>query len=364
MKNVGVLGAAGSVGRYALKYLTDTEKYNVFAFGHKEEKIKGDSFFNNLSKVEWTFGDMQKKENLMEFINGKDVILNAMFCPEDIRIFISEICETKGIPCVDTGIPSCELTKLPEKTLYIYGAGALPGLSAVIGVYAAGNFKEINEYVHITSMDGLFSRGAAYDYLEGVSKDVLEKKASTEIRKDVTIPFIGNNDLRQYQDSETEIVARVTGCKDCRHYIAFGDANIQKAVEHSVLTFPDKPKEAVEQLMLQSQLSYSRSKEHMAFLIEVNGRDINDENKVQSTVVKFTSSPALTGISAGIVTELAVKENVIKGAYCFSQFPETNLYEKYIDDIVARLHSSPEMIMFEEFDLRLDDLNTEMNGEI
>ena len=80
--------------------------------------------------------------------------------------------------------------------------------------------------------------------------------------------------------------------------------------------------------------------------------------------MKFTSSPALTGISAGIVTELAAKEKIIKGAFCFSQFPATNLYEKYMDDIVDRLRSSPEMLMFEEFDLRLDDLNTEMTGEI
>ena len=364
MKNVGLLGAAGSVGRHALKYLSKIGEYNIYAFGHNEQTVKDDSFFDNLPNVQWTFGDMLQKELLIEFIKGKDIILNAMFCPEDVRELIVKACENNGIPCVDTGNFTSDSYKLPTNSLYIYGAGALPGLSAIIGTYAARNFKEVKEYVHISSMYGLFSRGAAYDYLEGVSKDVLEKKAPTEIRKDVNIPFVGVNDLRQYHDLETELVSRVVGCKESCHYIAFGDTDIQKIVEHSVLIFPDKPKEAVEQLMLQSQISFSRWKEHMAFLVEVSGVDKNDENKVQSTVVKFTSSPALTGISAGIVCELALKENSVKGSYSLSQLPETILYEKYIDGIVQRIRSSPEMIMFEEFDLKLDDLNTETFGEI
>ena len=222
----------------------------------------------------------------------------------------------------------------------------------------------MKEYTHITSMQGTFSRGAAYDYLSGVSKDISDKKLPSENRFGVQLPFIGQSDLYQYHDAETKLVTRVTGCRDGRHYITFGNPELQRIIEHSVLTFADNPEGAVEQLMTQSILHHRRAKEHIAFLIEVSGIDESGSESVRSLVVKFSASPALTGISAGISAEIAASETDLAGTFRLTELPERNLYAKYIDMIIKRLCDSPEKIMFDEFTVKLEELNEEMSGEI
>nr|WP_296793076.1 saccharopine dehydrogenase NADP-binding domain-containing protein [Ruminococcus sp.] len=358
-----MLGAYGNVGRYALKHLADSGKYELSALGRDIAKVKNDSFFQNISDVEWTFGDASCSETVEEFINGKDVILNTLFCSDTLKFEIYKKCMMEGIPCVDTGIP--ENIENFSGGSYLYGAGALPGLSSIMGVYAARGFSKLKSYTHITSMNGVFSKGSAYDYLSGVSKDLTDKKIPLEHRFGVDLPFIGKSDLYQYSDEETKIVTQLIGYSNGRHYITFGDPTIQKSIEHSVLIFASDPLSTAEKLVLQSKIHANRSREHMAFLIEVSGINENGTDEVRSLVIKFTSSPALTGLSAAVCTEIVLAEKNPTEILKLSELPEhKDLYENNIDMIVSSLRSSPEKIMFDEFNVKLEEMNEEMNGEI
>ena len=365
MKKIGVLGAYGSVGRNALEYLYNTGKYELYAVGRDLSKVENDSFFKAIPNIAWTSADVTDTVQLESFIAEKDVVLNTVSCSSMYSLKIAEICLKNGKRYVDAGMSEGFEKFEGERASFIYGAGALPGLSEVLGVYAADNFKTVTEYTHITSMEGVFSYGAAFDYLKGISADIAKGSTrSLERTESIQLPFIGTADIRCYVDGETKYVTEKVGCSNGRHYLAFGSGKMKSVIENAALTFSNDPENTAKQLVDFSRMYNIKAKEHIALIIEVKGEAEDGTNKIQTMILKCSSSPALTGMSAGLCVELAADAKYETGVFPLSKLPDSVLYDDFIPHIVYALKNSENTSIFETYPVGINELNEESFGEI
>lgn len=365
MKKIGLLGGYGSVGRYALAYLHNTGKYELYASGRDLSKVGQDVLLSAISGVVWSVLDVTNWKELEAFVEDKDIILNTVSFSSEYSAEIAALCVRKGKRYVDAGISAdLECLHCTDSSI-LYGAGALPGLSAVLAVYAAESFQKITSFTHITAMEGVFSRGAAYDYLKGISADISKGNSQGTVRiSGAEIPFVGIADMNQYIDKETRYVSEKIGFADGVHYLAFGSGAMKSAVERAVLTFSSNPEEAVQSLMDFSYMHNRKSCEHMTFVMEAKGRIQDGTETVQTMVLKFASSAALTGTSAGLCTEMLADAEREIGILPFCEFPDSALYPTWMPHIVSVLKNSHYTYLFETYPMSIDALNEESTGEI
>lgn len=365
MKKVGILGAYGSVGRYALKYLSETGKYEIYATGRHISNIQEDYFFSNMKQVLWVELDVTDTNALEQFVSDKDVIVNTVSCLNKYSYHIAELCMQCNTKYVDAGAVKGYETINANNGSLLYGTGALPGFSAVLAIYFAQQFSQIESFQHITSMEGVFSKGAAYDYLNGIMLDKSNTNNQPMERKQgVEIPFIGNLDLNQYIDSETTYVKDKLGCPNVKHFVSLGNSKLKTVVEKAMLIFRESPEEAVKQLIDFSQMYHIKSKEHMAYIIDGKGTDKNGATKESSLVLKFASALALTGTITGLCAGMLADATEEIGVINFSHFADCKLYEMYIPRFIAYLQDSEYTHMFEIYKMGLDDLKQDDYGEI
>ncbi len=365
MKRIAVLGAYGSVGRHALKYLYNTKKYELYACGRDPDKVRNDTFFTDMHGVKWIKLDVSDSEALEESIQDKDAVLNTVSYSGNCSENILKICTRMKKAYVDAGIPENAAGFTGRKDIsVIYGAGALPGLSSILGIYCAEGFSSVTCFRHITSFSGAFSYGAAYDYLKGICERSVNKSyEKNEFLKDVTLPVLGGTDLMQYSDNETEYVLKKTDCEDGKHYVSFGNSSLIPVIKRTALRFNDDPEGAVSELVTFSRMYNDRSDEHTAFIIEVKGRN-DSEDIYRTLVLKFDSSSSLTGLAAGVCTGIAADAEGPFGVYSLSEFPECRLYANALPVITEAIRNSEHKVLFEIYGEGIDMIINQNEGEI
>lgn len=364
MKRIAILGAYGTVGREALRYLYQTGHYELSAFVRQPERVHDDPFFADLPDVRWHRLDITEAEPLQDAIRGMDVVLNTVSCSGIHSRQVAEQCAAQQIAYVDAGIPDAigTLAGRTDLTL-LYGAGALPGLSAVLGVYAAQEFDTVTGYQHIASIRGAFSYGAAYDYLCGVHAQMHSEPAGQLVRN-VELPLLGCTDIRQYTDDETRYVLQKIGCPDGKHYVTLGSRQLRAVIERAVLRFASDPEGAAQELVTFSQLYRIRSQEHIAFLIEVQGTAAHGIPQTRTLLLKYDASAALTGLSAGLCTEIAANASQPTGVCSLTHFPDHPLYAGAMPQILRALGENRHKVVLETCACSLNEWMQESEGEI
>ncbi|HNZ98839.1 saccharopine dehydrogenase NADP-binding domain-containing protein [Ruminococcus sp.] len=356
MIRIGVLGGAGSVGRYALGYLAETEKFAIEAASRSITASCG-MFSCGMDNVSLTDLDVNDKTALGEFISRNDIVLNLVPAAVFSGTETARLCAEKSTPLVDAG------TAQGYEAIggnCIYSAGALPGFSAPLAVYAAEGFDSISSFTHISSMSGVFSFGAAYDYLEGVAGS--SSQENVRQLRGAEIPFVGEGDMTSYSDRETEYVRRRLGAEGT-HYISFGGSETSSLLKRAAMTFGSDKNGSAKKLVEMSRMYSIKANEHFAFVIEINGYK-NGGVKTETLVLKADSSQSLTGICAGLCTEMAAENLNSTGVFSFSEFAETPLYSRYMPYFIEKLGKNRHIIMLERFDMSVEELCEESSGEI
>ena len=277
MTKIGLLGGAGNVGRYALEYLASTGK---FALEAASRSITSSQM--NLENVKLTDLDVNDDSALADFVSRNDMILNLV--PSAVRsgVGIARICTEKGVPLADAGTAE-GYEEMGGNC--IYSAGAIPGFSAPLAVYAAKDFDKVGAFTHICSMSGVFSFGAAYDYLKGVvggsAQESVKQIPSAEI------PFVGTGSLTSYSDNETSYVCRRLGVQG-EHFVSFGGNETSSILKRAAMTFSSDKVGSAKKLVEMSKMYNIKTNEHFAFIIEVkgekNGREyifISDDERLK-----------------------------------------------------------------------------------
>lgn len=357
MIRIGLLGAGGTVGRYALEYLISTGKFAVEAASRNMTSSRKEVFHFETGKVKFTDFDINDDCTLKKFILRNDIVLNMI--PSAVRkgTDIAGYCAAAGRTLVDAGTAEGYENMGGN---CIYSAGALPGLSAPLAVHAAEGFDKVVSFKHICSVSGAFSFGAAYDYLEGVVSRAAQE--SVQQIRGADIPYVGVGDMTSYSDRETRYISDRLGAKG-EHYISFGGSETSSILKKAALTFESDKKGSAERLVEMSRMYNIKANEHFAFVIEIKGH-MNGEECVRTTVLKADSSQSLTGVSAGLCTEMAAENLNVTGVFSFSEFAETPLYSRYMPYFINTLRKNSHIIMLESFDMPIDGLNEESNGEI
>ena len=360
MKRIAILGAYGTVGREALQHLYSTGDYELYGLVRQPERVKEDPFFDAMPDVRWERLDITENERLTDAICGMDVVLNTVSCSGKYSRKIAELCAERNTAYVDAGIPDDigDLSGQSDKTL-LYGAGALPGLSSVLGVYAAQGFDTVSGYQHIASIHGAFSYGAAYDYLRGVSG----KYGGHHVKK-TELPLLGCTEIMQYTDDETHYVLQKIGCPDGKHYVTLGSRKLYATIERAVLRFESDPEGAARELVTYSQLYRVRSQEHMAFIIEVQGTTEQGIQQTRTLLMKYDSAAALTGLSAGLSTEIAANASQPIGVCSLTHFPDDPLYAKEMPRILRAIDENRHKVVFETCACSINEWMQESEGEI
>ena len=358
MNKIGILGAAGDVGRYALEYLNSTGRFQIEAVSRNINKARKDLFFNGMINVSFTEADITDNAFLEEFVRRNDVVLNMVSGAVRKGSEIADICAVNNRPFVDAGTGD-HFKNVSGKGFYT--AGALPGLSVPLAFYAARNFSKVTNYRHITSMSGVFSFGAAYDYLEGVTGSTA-KSGMVKQLKGVNVPFIGEEDLTEYSDLETAFLKKNL-CADGESFVSFGGAETGSIMKQAAVTFSTDKTGSANKLVELSRLHHIRANDHFMFLIEISG--ISEEKEKTSTLVlRMESSQSLTGLVSGICTEMAADETDLSGLISFSEFSRTPFFNRYMPDIVKKISGNKRTVMFDEYGMSIDELNEESYGEI
>lgn len=359
MNKIGILGATGSVGKHALKYLHAVGKYELSVASRNVVKLENDNFSKEMKDIVFVPISVTNDDELRKFIRENDVILNAI--PGYVRngAEIAKICIENGRRYIDAGTGE-DFATLEGNC--IYGAGALPGFSAPLAFHVAENYAQISSLTHITSMSGIFSYGAAYDYLSGVVKEEFPLKAM-EKRMNFELPFVGISHLSQYIDDETQYVCKKLGVEG-KHFVGFGLGGMNGVINQAALTFKENREEAAQKLVEMSKLYNVKTNEHIAFIVEINGTKKDGMSATQTLVLKMASSQALTGLVAGLCTEMMVECKCNTGTFSFTNFFDTELYESYMLHFIDTIRNSDYTHMFEIFPMSIEELNAEKEGEI
>lgn len=364
MLKVCVLGAYGNIGSHALRYLYDTKKYKLYASGRDISKVSAEDL-QYLDGVEWTNLDVNDEVALKNYIQDMDIVVNTVAFSSKNGHKIAKICIENNKKYIDAGMNEylANMDISNSDVTCIYGAGALPGLSGVLSTYVAKDFTFIDSFKHITSLQGVFSKGSAYDYLDGVSN--VDSSANLKKINKCYLPFIEEVSLNPYVDNETKYVANKIHLNDnANWYMAMKLGKFKSIIESSAIMFHSNPEEAVENLVKNSKLYNVKSDEHMIFMIEVFGTLSNGDKSFKTLILKSGNPSNLTGLVTGICADICADYTGNVGLLPFTQLADTVLYEKYLPYIVQRIQESSNTYIFDVYDCPLEDFNNDCLGEI
>lgn len=359
MVTIGVLGAYGRVGLQVLKFLYDKNKYVLYGAGRRPDNIKPE-IKKSLKNVNWFRIDVNKTEELETFVKGKDVIVNCTGPSAVYSRSIAKVCQKYVCKYVDTGhrkpLKDCELK--PDH-LYIYAAGACPGLSAFLCRYMAGRFQTVDHLVHMTVMDGDFTKSAAWDYIDGITGEHKIPPDVTLVKKENTeLPFVDQTvELSPYWDEEAQSVAQMCQPAPVSFYAGFPNPHFRKNVEQASILFSQNAERAAEELAQKSRISCSGGDGLLMFLTEISGISIEGKEKTETLAVRTKNPSDLTGETAAVITEMIAGENCGFGLYPLCRFQNYK-------DVMNQVQEMKSIEQFQIFESDIRSLNVMDEGEI
>jgi len=200
MTRVGLIGAAGHVGRAVLRYLHEDPKIQILAAGRSRAKIERTLSSSNYEKVEIDEFDLFNDDRLVQFCTNVDIVVNCAGPSGMVLDRVVVAAMRAGRPVIDPGgydpvlekLKNLEKNHKPTDPPVIVGAGLLPGLSGLYPRLIADSDEEtpperIDVFYAGTDMWG---ESSAWDIVQSVG-DFGNKKSPSFYRRgeEVSVPF-------------------------------------------------------------------------------------------------------------------------------------------------------------------------------
>lgn len=364
---IGILGAYGDIGYNVLKALKKLGISKVKCGGRNICKVT-DKMRVEFPEAIWETVDAVNTQQLAEFAENCNVILNCTGPSVVSSKKISENALKCGCKYIDVGCCDnfYEMSDDKAKTM-VFASGSTPGLSFLLCRYLAGQFIEVNSIKYIFGALGIFSHGAAWDYIEGIcgknnSSLVSYRKgerttmfAKRESQKDLPM-FPRKVELCPFADNETDLIMQSIGAKEGTFCIALDGSYLISELSKIRMKYSEQPQEAIESLIKASRLEMTDKRGYIKFLIEVEG--ITEKGKETKTLY-FTneSSSQLTAAVAACTATMAENGEIGIGIYPCGKIES---YEKLIQKV---LEVCPEAVM-ELFTGSIESLLNVQEGEI
>lgn len=323
MKTFGVLGATGSAGYWALRY-----------FGSRPQNVRVLAGVRSLSKVdetlkkacagaEWHAVDACDAPALARFADACDAVVNLVGPSSAYSRLVADACAPRTRLLVDGGhcMPAPG-GREQGRAACIYEAGALPGLSALLCRYLADHFESVGVLLSVSVLSGVFSPGAARDYLDGVIQSRMAGGAAAPsgaragagrpdglpAQRRMLLPFCREAlTLTAYTDSETASVERAVRPRRADFYVGMGAEAMRKSLEMAGALFAAEPEQAVELLVEGSRCHVPAGGAQMLYLIQMDGRLKNGTDGVRTLVLKACNPAAVTGSTAAAAADVLLE---------------------------------------------------------
>ncbi|MCG7409837.1 saccharopine dehydrogenase NADP-binding domain-containing protein [Paenibacillus sp. ACRRX] len=176
---IGILGAAGNVGREAVRTMIAATEYPILLGGRKQEQLR--SLFSEYeTRINVMQVDVYDAEQLHQFCRSCTIVVNCAGPSKQMKDIIAVACLEQGVHYVDVSgdehLYQLLLRRAHEieakNLVFLISAGAYPGLSEILPAYTAVQyFDEVHQIEVFFAGQGGFSINAAYDIVCSIKDD-------------------------------------------------------------------------------------------------------------------------------------------------------------------------------------------------
>lgn len=361
---IGVIGGYGNIGIYVVASLRQMGIGEIKIGGRNPEKVK--SKFDDIPSVKV---DIEDRESIIDFIKGCFVVINCAGPSTKMSFKLREVCKEIKCNLVDIGMSNKEFDMVEKNCTdisIIYGAGATPGLSALLTRWGGSHLSKVNSLEYYMGSMDVFTKSAAMDYLDGSFGNYSlngriwknRRVQSSELRKlnSVTLPFFQRDvTLIPFFDNESKYVAETLNLDNGKWYTVIDGKNIEKVLMKIQKDYLENCTKAVEDLCRVTNLEMLGRSSYMNIIIQYTGIDNGIEKTI--TDVLLSSGPAeLSGIVAASTASAILNGEMEFGEYALAKV-------KNPDSIINKIKAKRNINLF-SFDKKLEELIEEIEGEI
>ncbi len=325
---IGILGYGGAVGRVACDILK--KEWRIRGGQRRAPQSKdADGLFQTMRV------DVHDRDSLTRFCEGCRVVLNCVGPSYLIGDIVAQAAMRANAAYVDVFGGEVLERQLLDKGidrdgLFVIGAGAFPGLSALLPRWMLGQgFDSVDRFVGYAGGREYCSWGAGADMLlssvagfgtpDSIWTDGRVKKISGDWSSLQSVPgFKGDVIAQPFLHCESIAFAQKYGVQEVRWFSVLPDEVIMAAVSRGcarlIESGPDILDDIVGELMQTASLSMSGHRSWYTLMVEVSGIG-KGERLCKRAVLKSENSYELSGIIAAEVTSHLMNGKTENGVY-------------------------------------------------
>lgn len=365
---IGLIGGYGDVGLQAARVLNEWGKHSLRIGGRNPEmaRIKlGNEFY----RADWKQVDIDSDQSLEEFVHGCKLIINCAGPSHRLTAKAARICLVKGCHYVDAGI-NTDLENMRgslQKTVVLYAAGAMPGLSGLLPRWMAEAFDKVESLVCYSGHLDKFTTSAAEDYLAGASgkgnkalmswKNGSIQPSAFRRKESIKLPFFSREViLYPYFDEEAKVVAELLALCDGEWYIASDGSHVSSILEEVCPQFLSDSKAAVKRLCTASELDAAGRRKYINFIFQISGM-LNGARITQTLALQAERPAVLTGLAAAAAGIAVAEGQIPPGVRAFAEIPEP-------EKVITRLGSAKGINFLKVVEGSVEQMLQTVEGEL
>lgn len=366
---IGIIGAYGDVGLNAARMLYEWGKHPLRMGGRNAQGAK-ELYSGEFPQAEWLNVDIEDEQSLYAFVQGCTLIVNCAGPSYRTAARVAQACLEKSCRLVDAGVDKSmeALGRESGRPLTVlYGAGATPGLSALLPRWLGQAFDRVDSLVCYTGVLNRFTAAAAQDYLAGVSgsdnqplaawKDGICRPSALRRKQQVRLPFFPREvTLYPYIDREARFVASTLSLRDGEWYITGDGRHVPAVLDEARLAFSTDRQYAVKRLCEASALDSAGRQNYIRFLLQLIGSS-SGSPIARTLILEAGQTSLLTGATAGAAAMAVLEGEVAAGVRPLAEISDPA-------KVVDRLRSANCINQFHVADGRLEDLLQAAEGEL
>lgn len=273
---IGVIGGYGNIGKEIISLLMDRGHGNV-TIGSRKQQLDHQA----VSQLPWAYVDLSDRSSICDFMQKHTIIINAAGPSTVYSLIVAECAAETGAHLIDCGyhrdISTLSITH--QSQCILYNIGAIPGLSELLPLIFRKDFKTIDNFVHLYSITGKFSKTAAVDFIEGLFSD---KGSNHQMMPENTITL---NDILsfypkaeriiRYNNFDTDQVQQMMNCSEAEWYNIICGKNTNDFFRELPRKYFTNKERLVTELCLAAEQDSLAIPGNITFVVEIHGKDQN-----------------------------------------------------------------------------------------
>lgn len=359
MKKIAISGAGGKIGREICRYLKQMMPNAEIRIGSRNESEKIIQLMNEIPNMTWRQVDVENPESLKRFVEGQDLLINAVgpagkYAQEIMRIVLP-ICHV-----VEVGYHPVFERQIGENTSHwgIFGAGCAPGFIGLLCRKMMEAELKINHWRLWYLIREALSMSAALDLADNFTSTSRKKErmsldgANQPVGKSEgsRLPLFSETvHALRYYDQEAKEIDTLYGVKESELYLLWDEDMLELAGKYA-----GNSKAFAEQLCNLSKVALLSRKPLLRIVAEFS----TENTEAETVVLQAPSQSALSGCTAA-ATALAALEELegVPGIYRASG----TVFWKKIWNWISKTDIFSE---YEVYSRRLEDFDDDETGEI